>query len=64
MNCWEYKKCSQERKEVCPAYPSNGKDCWKITGTKCNGIDQGSREKKIYQCRICNYYKSGNANKF
>ena len=64
MNCWEFQKCKQELKDKCPAHPNNGKDCWKVTGTLCNGIQQGTKEKKIHQCSICNYYKSGHAHKF
>jgi methyl-accepting chemotaxis protein len=64
MNCWEFQKCKEELKNICPAYPDKGKDCWKVTGTMCKGIQQGTKEKKIHQCNMCNYYKSGHAHKF
>ena len=64
MNCWEFQKCKNELKEQCSAYPNNGKDCWKVTGTLCKGIVQKDLKTKIHQCQICNYYKSEHAHKF
>ena len=34
-DCWEVMDCPEEVRETCPAYPDHGKECWKLTGTKC-----------------------------
>lgn len=60
MKCWEYKKCPEEIRNNCPAYPSRGEDCWKVTGTKCDGgrIEKASLEEKIIYCRKeCEFYR-------
>ncbi len=59
MDCWQYKNCNREVRNNCPAYPDNGKDCWKVTGTDCG---QGHYRKatlaeKIAFCRECDYYE-------
>ena len=58
MNCWEYKNCPPEIHELCPAFPNNGHECWKIPGTKCEGgavqfLDM--RDKAEY-CFECDFY--------
>ena len=63
MNCWEFKKCPEDRKKQCPAFPGRGLDCWKVTGTMCMGIEQGTTALKIAFCRSCNFYNKY-ANKF
>lgn len=63
-NCWEFQKCKPDLRDACPAYPNNGHDCWKVTGTLCKGIQQKDMATKIHQCRTCNFYKSGNAKKY
>jgi len=62
--CWELKNCPSERRDACPAYPSNGERCWEVTGTKCGGQTQGSFHQKIARCRECDLFKtnSGSAN--
>ncbi len=58
MKCWEFMKC--EIYEKCPAYPDRGMDCWKVTGTKCEGgkYEKASLEEKILYCRKeCEFYK-------
>ncbi len=60
MNCWEFKNCPEEIRTKCPAYPLRGKDCWKVTGTKCEGgtIEKSSLAEKIEFCRKeCDFYK-------
>lgn len=63
MDCWEFQKCKEDLKKKCPAYPLHGKDCWRVTGTMCKGILQKDVATKIHQCRACNFYNSGNAEK-
>ena len=58
--CWEVCDCPDERREKCPAYPSSGTECWKITGTLCNGgaLRTASFKEKILYCRNeCEYYR-------
>jgi len=60
MKCWEFKNCPEEIRSRCPAYPERGLDCWKVTGTKCEGglIEKVSLEEKILYCRKnCEFYK-------
>jgi hypothetical protein len=65
MDCWEVKQCNEKTYMNCPAYPDNGKDCWKVTGTLCDGgrIQKSSKQEKIAFCSTCDFYKTY-ANKF
>lgn len=54
--CWEIKKCPEDRRENCPAYPDYGSKCWMVTGTNCGGTKQGSYHKKIANCKKCEVY--------
>jgi len=65
MNCWEFKKCPTDTYEECPAYPTNGRTCWKVTGTKCDKgkLAMASLNEKIDFCRKCDYY-SNHAQKY
>ena len=63
-NCWEFKECGREEGGkkandlgVCPAYPDNGKDCWKVAGTFCGGEVQGTFAQKKGTCMSCDWYK-------
>ena len=59
-NCWDAEDCTEETRTSCPAYPEMGKECWKITGTKCgNGkVEKMSLTEKIIYCRNeCAFYK-------
>ncbi len=58
MNCWEFKKCSDETYRTCPAYPDRGLDCWKVTGTKCEmgKYIKATAAEKISYCRSCDFY--------
>ncbi|MFZ3207994.1 MAG: hypothetical protein WA140_04060 [Geobacteraceae bacterium] len=60
MNCWEFKKCSQETRTHCPTYPENGKRCWKVTETKCDAgrLELATQQEKVIFCRKCEFYKT------
>lgn len=52
--CWEFHKCGVEQK--CPAYPDQGRECWKVTGTLCRGQVQGTAEQKKLDCvTLCQF---------
>ena len=52
--CWTVNKCSEERKEQCPAWEFRaGKLCWFINGTICNGTTQNDWREKIEICKRC-----------
>lgn len=60
-NCWEFNSCDEEICSKCPAYPDMGRECWKVTGTKCaNGrYTKASLTEKIIHCRgNCEFYKT------
>jgi len=58
MNCWEYMGCPEEIRLKCPAYPANGRDCWKMLSTMCGGgrLKLSSIVEKVAFCRNCEYY--------
>jgi methyl-accepting chemotaxis protein len=58
--CWETKNCPTERRNLCPAYPTQGNKCWMVTGTQCGGITQGSFSEKMANCRKCNVFQAYN----
>ena len=60
MECWEYKHCSPEVMQQCPAYPDKGRSCWKVTSTKCDGgkVEMASLSEKIEHCRRCEFYEN------
>jgi len=67
-NCWEVKKCGRtpggnkvDEFGVCPAYPDNGRACWRLAGTFCGGKVQGSSAQKLMSCVNCNFYKEVNS---
>ncbi len=60
-NCWEFMNCPSEACEACPAYPDHGRECWKITSTRCKGgkFVKATLEEKILYCRNeCYFYKT------
>jgi len=57
VHCWEVLNCPDERRDICPAYPTQGDSCWMVTGTQCGGKEQGSYHEKIANCRKCNVYQ-------
>jgi hypothetical protein len=57
MNCWDYKKCSDDLRNGCPAYPNAGRVCFVVEGTRCDGMMQGCYSEKIHDCRECGFYR-------
>lgn len=60
MECWNFMKCGMIVYKNCPAYPDYGLDCWKVTGTKCNGgtMEKATKAEKIEFCKKCDFYKT------
>ena len=66
-NCWEFKKCGREpggetadELGICPAaLPEtfDGKPCWAVAGTFCDGEVQGTFAKKLINCMDCDFMK-------
>jgi len=59
-NCWEVNECPDSVRDGCRAYPNSGRQCWKVTGTLCNGglIEKDTYAEKILYCRnSCKYYR-------
>jgi hypothetical protein len=63
--CWEYQKCGREGSGIkalelgtCPAYPDDGRNCWRVAGTMCEGKVQGTEAQKRDNCENCNWYKN------
>ena len=57
--CWIKRDCPEERRQECPAWQFDaGNLCWFINGTVCEGVGQGSWQKKMEMCRECEVYKS------
>jgi len=57
LQCWEFKKCGQDRNASCPAVvQSAGRSCWLVAGTLCGGVVQGDYARKISNCKDCDYY--------
>lgn len=53
--CWSIVDCPPERQVQCPAFPDNGRNCWDIDYTWCDGQMQGKaieKTKKCAQCRV------------
>ena len=59
LECWEFMDCPSETRDMCPAYPRRGHECWKVTGTRCGRgrIQKATRDQKIEHCRHCSYYR-------
>jgi hypothetical protein len=60
-DCWKVMGCSEEVRHSCPAYPDLGKECWKVTGTKCaqGRLEMESLSEKIVYCRNeCEFYRN------
>ncbi len=67
IDCWTAKNCGRipggdkvAELGVCPAYPEDGKACWKVAGTFCGGKPQGSMAQKLSSCMECEFYRQLN----
>lgn len=60
LSCWDVQQCPTEERNSCPAYPNMGRECWKVTGTKCaqGKYEMASFAEKIMYCRNeCGFYR-------
>ncbi len=56
--CWDIEDCPQEKRIKCPAWEfDNGKMCWFINGTLCQGEPHHDWETKMKHCRECEVFK-------
>ncbi len=55
-SCWDVLNCPPERQVQCPAFPNNGKKCWEVDYTWCEGQMQGTASRKKEQCKKCFVY--------
>jgi Rrf2 family protein len=62
-NCWEFKRCGRnqggekvQELGVCPAYPDYGRFCWRVAGTMCDGVVQGTFAEKLPSCKVCDFF--------
>jgi hypothetical protein len=63
VNCWEYKKCTEDVFSTCPAYPASGTGCWMLSGVKCQGRENSftSLDEQIAYCGRCDFYAQGSS---
>jgi len=54
--CWSIMDCPPERQVQCPAFPDNGRNCWNIDCTWCDGQMQGKAAEKKTKCTQCRVY--------
>jgi len=53
-NCWELRKCPEEKKNKCPAWEfDSGQFCWFISGTICGNTTHKTLDEKLSICRKC-----------
>jgi DNA-binding transcriptional regulator YiaG len=54
LNCWDLKKCPEEKKMKCPAWEfDSGEFCWFINGTICECAAKKTWQEKIKVCKDC-----------
>jgi len=54
LNCWDLKKCPEEKKMNCPAWEfDSGEFCWFINGTICECAAKKTWKEKIKVCMDC-----------
>jgi hypothetical protein len=57
IQCWEFKKCGQEKDGKCPAaFQRAGRSCWLVAGPLCGGEVQGVYAQKLPNCKLCDFY--------
>ena len=54
--CWNIMDCPPERQVQCPVFPNNGRNCWDIDYTWCDGQMQGKALEKTTKCTQCRVY--------
>jgi len=54
--CWDIMHCSDEHRQKCPAYMSDERRCWLISGTWCKGVQQGDAKSKLKNCMHCDAF--------
>jgi len=54
--CWSIMDCPPERQVQCPVFPNNGRNCWDIDYTWCDGQMQGKALEKTEKCTQCRAY--------
>jgi PAS domain S-box-containing protein len=54
--CWSIMDCPPERQVQCPVFPNNGRKCWEIDYTWCDGQMQGKASEKTEKCKHCRVY--------
>ena len=52
-HCWSFMNCPPERQVQCPAFPNNGRNCWDVDYTWCDGQMQGKASEKTEKCAQC-----------
>lgn len=58
LNCWDIRKCPDEKKRKCPAWEfKSGEFCWFISGTICDNTVYGSLDEKLTICKDCEVMK-------
>ncbi|HLA28815.1 MAG TPA: PAS domain S-box protein [Syntrophales bacterium] len=55
-DCWNVMDCPNERQIQCPAFPNEGRNCWDVDYTWCNGQMQGKALDKTKTCTQCRVY--------
>lgn len=55
--CWDITGCPEAQRQKCPAYNSSEVRCWLLSGTWCEGAQQGDFSAKIRNCMTCEAYK-------
>jgi hypothetical protein len=54
--CWSIMDCPPERQVQCPVFPNDGRNCWDIDYTWCDGQMQGKAAEKKTKCTQCRVY--------
>lgn len=55
--CWEIEECPDKKRVDCPAWEfNNGKLCWFINGTICQGEPHKDWTEKMDYCRKCRVF--------
>ena len=58
INCWDIKKCPDDKQQKCPAVEFNAGDlCWFVNGTQCRGETFDTWADKMNECQDCKVFK-------